>query len=304
MTQPKTNPLSRHKGIYLLPNAFTTGNLFAGFFAIIQAMNGYFLSASIAILIAMLLDSMDGRVARLTNTQSVFGEQYDSMSDMVSFGAAPAMVMYEFVLQDLGRFGLVAAFIYIAGAALRLARFNANIAVVDSRYFQGLPSPAGAGIVSSFVLFCVTYDIQISHWLVAGVAAVVTVFAGITMVTNIPYFSGKKIGSKTRMSVVPVMLGLIVVFSFVLISPPLMLLLIFMLYAISGYVIFFVKHKKGIAVSDAYGEMDLHEMRGQQDLFMQNNTFDEEVVDPIAKIKEVVQSVNDIKSVNDVNSEK
>lgn len=131
----------RRRGIYLLPNAFTTAALFAGFFAIVQAMNLNFETAAIAIFAAMVLDGMDGRVARITNTQSAFGEQYDSLSDMCSFGVAPALVMYEWILRDLGKWGWLAAFVYCAGAALRLARFNTNIGVVDKRFFQGMPSP-------------------------------------------------------------------------------------------------------------------------------------------------------------------
>ena len=130
----------RRRGIYILPNLFTTAALFAGFYAIVQAMNDRFEYAAVAIFVAMVLDGLDGRIARLTNTQSDFGAEYDSLSDMVSFGAAPALVMYEWALQDLGKLGWIAAFIYCAGAALRLARFNTNIDVVDKRYFQGLPS--------------------------------------------------------------------------------------------------------------------------------------------------------------------
>src|SRR5690606_25110027 len=145
----------RRRSIYLLPNAFTTAALFAGFYAVVQAMNGRFEAAAIAIFVAMVLDGMDGRVARLTNTQSSFGEQYDSLSDMTSFGVAPALVMYEWILQGLGRWGWLAAFVYVAGAALRLARFNTNIGVVDKRFFQGLPSPASAALVAGFVWLAV-----------------------------------------------------------------------------------------------------------------------------------------------------
>jgi len=138
----------RRRGIYLLPNLFTTAALFSGFYAVVQAMNQRWENAVVAIFVAMVLDGLDGRVARLTRTQSEFGEQYDSLSDMVSFGAAPALVMYEWALQPLGRLGWIAAFVYCAGAALRLARFNTNIGVVDKRYFQGLPSPAAAALVA------------------------------------------------------------------------------------------------------------------------------------------------------------
>ncbi len=150
----------RKRGIYLLPNAFTTAALFCGFYAIVQAMNLRFEYAAIAIFCAMVLDGMDGRVARMTNTQSAFGEQYDSLSDMISFGAAPALVMYEWILRDLGKWGWLAAFVYCAGAALRLARFNTNIGVVDKRFFQGLASPAAAALVAGFVWLAIDNKLQ------------------------------------------------------------------------------------------------------------------------------------------------
>src|SRR5664279_5900336 len=143
--------LTRRRGIYLLPNLFTTGALFAGFYVMTSAMGGRFETAAISIFVAMILDGLDGRVARLTNTQSEFGAEYDSLSDMVSFGAAPALVMYEWALKSMGRIGWIAAFVYCAGTALRLARFNTNLAVVDKRFFQGLPSPAAAALVAGFV---------------------------------------------------------------------------------------------------------------------------------------------------------
>src|SRR5512140_927189 len=149
----------RRRGIYRLPNLFTTAALFAGFYAIVQAMNQRFDQAAVAIFVAMVLDGLDGRVARLTRTQSAFGAGYDSLSDMVCFGAAPALIMYERALQDLGRFGWISAFVYCAGAALRLARFNTNIDVVDKRYFQGLPSPAAAGLIAGLVWAMESYDV-------------------------------------------------------------------------------------------------------------------------------------------------
>ena len=141
----------RRKGIYILPNLFTLAALFGGFYAIVMAMNGRFDLAAIGVFCAMVLDSLDGRVARMTNTQSAFGEQMDSLSDMVSFGAAPALIAYEWALKGLGRWGWIAAFVYCACAALRLARFNVNTGVVDKRYFQGLPSPAAAALVAGFI---------------------------------------------------------------------------------------------------------------------------------------------------------
>src|SRR5690606_24748125 len=160
----------RRRSIYLLPNAFTTANLFAGFYAVVQAMNGRFEAAAIAIFLALVFDGMDGRVARLTNTQSAFGEQYDSMADMISFGAAPALVMYVWAMQGLGRWGWLAAFIYVAGGALRLARFNTNIAVVDKRFFQGLPSPAAAALVAGFIWLAVDNKLSLQASSVTWVA--------------------------------------------------------------------------------------------------------------------------------------
>src|SRR5246500_958075 len=150
----------RRRGIYLLPNLFTTAALFAGFYAIVQAMNGRFDHAAIAIFVAMVLDGLDGRVARLTKTQSAFGAEYDSLSDMVSFGAAPALVVYEWSLRGMGKLGWIAAFVYCAGAALRLARFNTNIEVVDKRFFQGLPSPSAAALVAGFILLMVDQEVS------------------------------------------------------------------------------------------------------------------------------------------------
>src|SRR5574343_923003 len=144
-------PRPRRKGIYILPNLFTLGALFGGFYAIVMAMNGRFENACIGIFCTAVLDSLNGRVARMTNTQSAFGEQMDSLSDMVSFGAAPALIVYMWGLKDLGKAGWIPAFVYIAGAALRLARFNVNIGVVDKRFFQGLPSPAAAALVISLI---------------------------------------------------------------------------------------------------------------------------------------------------------
>ena len=151
----------RDRGIYLLPNLFTTGALFAGFYAVVQAMNGRFEHAAVAIFIAMVLDGLDGRVARMTHTQSAFGAEYDSLSDMVSFGVAPALVIYVFALQGLGKFGWIAAFVYCAGAALRLARFNTQLdTVTDKRFFQGMPSPSAAALIAGFVWVMVEYGVD------------------------------------------------------------------------------------------------------------------------------------------------
>ena len=233
----------RRRGIYLLPNAFTTAALFAGFYAIVQAMNGRFEVAAMAIFAAMVLDGMDGRVARLSNTQSAFGEQYDSLSDMCSFGVAPALVMYEWALKDLGRWGWLAAFIYVAGAALRLARFNTNLTVVDKRYFQGLPSPASAALVAGFVWLAVDNKLQIQELWLPWIAFVVTVYAGVSMVTNAPFFSGKSFALSRS---VPFWGILLVVLAFVFISvdPPIALFGLFVIYGLSGYFLWLWRWQK------------------------------------------------------------
>lgn len=224
----------RRRGIYLLPNAFTTAALFAGFYAVVQAMNNQFESAAIAIFAAMVLDGMDGRVARLTNTQSAFGEQYDSLSDMTSFGVAPALVMYEWALSELGRLGWLAAFIYVACAALRLARFNTNIAVIDKRFFQGLPSPSAAALVAGFVWLAVDNRMPISQAWLPWAAFCITVYAGLTMVSNAPFYSGKTF---TLGRSVPFWVILVMVLAFVFISsnPPIVLFGLFMIYGVSGW---------------------------------------------------------------------
>lgn len=226
----------RRRSIYLLPNAFTTANLFAGFYAVVQAMNGRFEMAAIAIFLAMVFDGMDGRVARLTNTQSAFGEQYDSLSDMISFGMAPALVMYIWMLQGLGRWGWLAAFIYVVGAALRLARFNTNIAVVDKRFFQGLPSPAAAALMAGFIWLAVDNKLLLSPDILAWTAFGITVYAGIAMVTNAPFYSGKSFALGRS---VPfwVMLVLVAVFVFVSSNPPIALFALFVVYGLSGWVV-------------------------------------------------------------------
>jgi CDP-diacylglycerol--serine O-phosphatidyltransferase len=228
------NPELRRRGIYILPNLLTTAALFSGFFAIVQAMNGKFEVAAVAIFIAMVFDGLDGRVARLTHTQSAFGAEYDSLSDMVSFGAAPALVMYVWALKGLGKLGWVAAFIYCAGAALRLARFNTNIEVVDKRYFQGLPSPAAAALVAGLVWVLID-----NNWTgdeAAWFACILTIFAGITMVSNLRYYSGKDINLRKS---VPFMMVAAFALGFALVSsyPPGVLFALFLIYALSGYVL-------------------------------------------------------------------
>ena len=229
-------PLSaRRRGLYLLPNVFTMAALFAGFFAIVQAMNQRFELAAIAIFAAMVLDGMDGRVARLTNTQSAFGEQFDSLSDMTSFGVAPALVMYEWILNDLGRVGWGGAFVYCAGAALRLARFNANLGVVDKRFFQGLPSPAAAALIAGFVWLAIDNKIPVNEFWMPWVAFALTVYAGFTMVSSAPFYSGKsfQVGRSVPFWVLVALIALIFVVSS---DPPIALFTLCFAYALSGYV--------------------------------------------------------------------
>jgi len=228
------NPELKRRGIYVLPNLFTTAALFAGFFAIVQAMQGDFERAAMAIFIAMVLDGLDGRVARLTHTQSAFGAEYDSLSDMVSFGAAPALVIYEWALRDLGRLGWIAAFIYCAGAALRLARFNTTLEVMDKRYFQGLPSPAAAALVAGLVWVMIETGIPGSdvRWLACGL----TIFAGVTMISNVSYYSFKDINLRKSVPffvVAAIALG----FALVAYSPEIALFGFFVLYGLCGYVL-------------------------------------------------------------------
>jgi len=224
----------RRRGIYLLPNLFTTAALFAGFYAIVQAMNVNFDYASIAIFVAMVLDGLDGRVARMTHTQSAFGAEYDSLSDMVCFGAAPALVMYEWVLRDLGKLGWIAAFVYVAGAALRLARFNTLLEVADKRWFTGLPSPSAAALVAGLVWVVddLGYDPEPIRWW----AWFVTVFAGLTMVSNFKYWSFKAFNLKKSVPFVVIFLVVILV-ALLSWQPPLVLFGGFVIYAISGYAI-------------------------------------------------------------------
>lgn len=244
------------RGFYLLPNAFTTGNLFAGVFAIMLAMNGRFEMAATAIFVAMILDGMDGRVARLTNTQSAFGEQYDSMADMVAFGVAPALVMYSYTLDTLGRFGLIATFIYVAGAALRLARFNTNINVVDSRFFQGLPSPSAAALLSGFVWLSSENRLPTTDFM-QWIAFFLTVYAGLSMVSNAPFFSGKAMlkrkeedEARQKRPSVWILLTLILTFAVIALDPAIMLFALFVVYSLSGWVVFCVRWRRARELSD------------------------------------------------------
>ena len=238
----------RRRSIYLLPNAFTTANLFAGFYAVVQAMNGRFETAAIAIFLAMVFDGMDGRVARLTNTQSAFGEQYDSMADIISFGVAPAIVMYVWALQDLGRWGWLAAFVFVVGAALRLARFNTNIATVDKGFFQGLPSPAAAALIAGFVWLAVDNKFNIDAKPLEWTAFTLTIYAGVAMVSNAPFYSGKSLALGRS---VPfwVMLLFVLLFVFVSSDPPIVLFGLFVTYSLSGWGVMFWRWRKARALT-------------------------------------------------------
>ena len=223
----------RRRGIYLLPNLFTTLALFAGFYAIVQGMNHRFEQAAIAIFVAMVLDGLDGRVARLTRTQSAFGAEYDSLSDMVSFGAAPALVMYEWALKPMGRWGWIAAFVYCVCAALRLARFNTQLAVADKRWFTGLPSPAAAALVAGMIWVLNDYQVKVAEWKWAAFA--LTLYAGVTMVANVKFYSGKDINLRRIM---PFWVTLVIVIGLLAISiePSHVLWGMAVLYGISGYI--------------------------------------------------------------------
>lgn len=221
----------RHRGIYLLPNLFTTAALFSGFYAIVSAMDGNFANASIAIFVAMVLDGLDGRVARLTNTQSAFGAEFDSLSDMVAFGVAPALVVFSWSLADLGKVGWVFAFIYVAGAALRLARFNTHVGDEDKRFFTGLASPSGAGLVAGMVW--ALSDFGIDGGDISFLVGLLTALAGLMMVSNVRYYSFKDLDLKGRVPFF-VILVVVLVLAVIATDPSRILWLIFIAYSISG----------------------------------------------------------------------
>jgi CDP-diacylglycerol--serine O-phosphatidyltransferase len=229
------------RGIFLLPSLFTTGAMFSGFYAITSAINERFETAVIAIFVAMILDGLDGRVARLTHTESEFGMEYDSLSDMVSFGVAPALVMYLWVLADLGRMGLFAAFVHMAGGALRLARFNTQVATADKHFFQGLPSPAAAAILAGFVWISIEYGYDVES--MSYLALVLTILTGLLMVSNFPYYSFKKIDFRGRVPFVvaiAVMLGI----AFIMAQPENMLFILSIVYMVSGPLVTMVMRRR------------------------------------------------------------
>ena len=259
-------PRKRRKGVYILPNLFTLAALFGGFYAIVMAMNGRYEQSCYGVFCVMVLDSLDGRVARMTNTQSAFGAEMDSLSDMVSFGAAPALIVYEWALKGLGKAGWGIAFFYCACAALRLARFNTNQAVVDKRYFQGLPSPAAAALVVSFIWVVVDqqgYSDVNGDSVLAWVAAAVTFYAGVTMVVNVPFYSFKDLSLKRSVPFIVIVLIALAI-GIINLYPARIFFAIFCLYALSGYVVYAYKRAKGKPVSaialstDEPDEVGLH----------------------------------------------
>jgi CDP-diacylglycerol--serine O-phosphatidyltransferase len=242
----------KRKGIYLLPNLLTTAGLFSGFFAVVSSMTGRFEAAAVAIFVAMVFDGLDGRVARMTNTQSDFGAEYDSMADMVSFGMAPALVAYNWGLTELGKFGWLAAFVYVAGAALRLARFNTQVGIADKRFFQGLASPAAAAVVAGLVWVGVEYDAVGTDYGI--VVALVTGFAGLLMVSNFKYNSFKELNWHGKVPFVGLLIVLLI-FVVVATEPALVLFIVFSLYALAGPINTFRTVDK-VTLNDVVGEQE------------------------------------------------
>ena len=249
----------RRKGIYILPNLFTLAALFGGFYAIVMAMNGRFDLAAIGVFCAMVLDSLDGRIARLTNTQSAFGEQMDSLSDMVSFGAAPALIAYVWSLTSLGRWGWIGAFVYCACAALRLARFNVNTAVVDKRFFQGLPSPAAAALVAGYIWLM--NDLGIKGVDVRWITFGLMLYAGLTMVTNVPFYSFKDVQMKRSVPFVVIVLIALGI-AIINIDPPTIIFGLFVIYGLSGYALYGWRKAKGQQTSLISTSTDEPDERG------------------------------------------
>jgi len=252
----QTEQTKSRRAIYLLPNLFTTGALFGGFYAIVAAMSGRFEAAAVAVFIAMVLDGLDGRVARMTHTSSEFGTEYDSLSDMVSFGLAPALVMYEWALvymTNMGwmwaKIGWLAAFFYAAAAALRLARFNTRVSNADKRYFQGLPSPSAAAVLVGMVW--VWHDLGFSGDDLKIPALIVTLAAAVLMVSKVSYYSFKDFDPRHR---IPFFALLAIVFTFAAasIDPPKMLFGVFAVYALSGPVTNVLRWKRKRSAKQPY----------------------------------------------------
>ena len=283
----------RERGLFVLPNLFTTASLFCAFISIVQAMESNFGFAALMIMLSMLFDGMDGRVARLTHTQSEFGEQFDSIADMTAFGVAPALVMYKFCLFTLGGLGWAAAFIYCLCAGVRLARFNCNIGVVDKRFFQGLPSPAAAALLAGFVWLSV--ENKLPGFLDASLpwfAFVLTLYAGLTMVCNAPFYSGKS-GVSLKNAPFIVMVGGAVVFILISSNPSLAIFTIFCLYALSGYV-----YQLWLFLNDKPNPVLPSEYAGQED-----QSEDDEAHEEGLHEEELVHEADDFPEEQDVKPE-
>ena len=222
-----------HSGIYLLPNLFTTASLFAAFYSLVAAMKGQFEGAVVAIFIGMIADGLDGRIARLTNTQTEFGAEYDSLSDMVTFGVAPSLLIYSLILNQLGKVGWLIAFVYTAAVALRLARFNTQLEIADKRYFQGLPCPPAAAVMASFAWLC--YQNDWHHMSIAVLTGVLSFVISVLMVSNFRYYSFKEVDFKGKVPFLYVLV-IIVLFVAIAVNPALVLFAGFGIYALSGLV--------------------------------------------------------------------
>lgn len=234
-----------HSGIYLLPNLLTTASLFAAFYSLVASMKGQYEAAIVAMFIGMIADGLDGRIARLTNTQTEFGAQYDSLSDMVTFGVAPSLLLYNLTLSYLGKFGWLVAFVYTAAVALRLARFNTQLETADKKFFQGLPCPPAAAVMASFAWLC--YQNEWQNMFISVLTAVLALFASVLMVSNLRYYSFKEIDFKGK---VPFLYILVMIILFVAIAanPAIVLFVSFTLYALSGPIltlIYVQKMKRG-----------------------------------------------------------
>lgn len=229
------------KGIYLLPNVMTTTALFAGFFTVISGINGEYELGAIAIFVAMIFDGLDGRIARMTNSCSAFGAEYDSLADMISFGLAPALLMYQWALNDFGQLGWIIAFIYTVAAALRLARFNTQVGIADKRYFQGLPSPVAAALLASFIWMIETNAIDTG--LEAYLALFFTLVTGLMMVSNIRFESFKEFSLKNKVPFVTLLL-VVLVFSIIALKPAMLLFIIILSYTLYGVIMTLVTLKK------------------------------------------------------------
>ncbi len=230
-----------HSGIYLLPNLLTTASLFAAFYSLVSSMQGQYEAAVIAMFIGMIADGLDGRIARLTNTQSAFGAQYDSLSDMVTFGVAPSLLLYNLMLSQLGKLGWLVAFVYTATVALRLARFNTQLETADKRYFQGLPCPPAAAVMASFAWLC--YQNEWHHMMVSVLTAILSLFVSVLMVSNLRYYSFKEIDFKGK---VPFLYILVMIILFVAIAadPAIVLFIGFSIYALSGPIMTLIYMRK------------------------------------------------------------